>query len=169
MPFDTRLKSGRVSGKQIRTYLEREMELVYSKDPFKLSGGWGIRPSGLTILFTAGAPEGSRIKDVKIGGKELEEDAWYIIGGCEQEGEPLDRICRLPGVSDAHYVSGTIHGALQAYLKSRSPIDAKREGRVRATDLPATVWSQYGVLQTLWHIPGDAAGVAIPGGRRANE
>lgn len=169
MPFDTRLKSGRVSGKQIRTYLEREMELVYSKDPFKLSGGWGIRPSGLTILFTAGAPEGSRIKDVKIGGKELEEDAWYTIGGCEQEGEPLDRICRLPGVSDARYVSGTIHGALQAYLKSRSPIDAKRESRVRATDLPATVWSQYGVLQTLWHIPGEAAGVAIPGGRRANE
>jgi hypothetical protein len=31
------------------------MELVYSKDPFKLSGGWGIRPSCLTILFTAGS------------------------------------------------------------------------------------------------------------------
>ena len=169
LPFDARLKSGRVSGKQMRAYLEREMELVYSKDPFKLSGGWGIRPSGLTILLTAGAPEGSRIKDVKIGGKALEENAWYTIGGCEQEGEALDRICRLSGVSDAHFIPGTIHGALLAYLKARSPIDAQREGRVRATDLPATVWSQYGVLQTLWHIPGEAAGVAIPRDRKANE
>ena len=50
------------------------MELVYSKDPMKLSGGWGIRPSGMTILFTAGAPAGSRIKDVKIDGKEMEAD-----------------------------------------------------------------------------------------------
>jgi sulfur-oxidizing protein SoxB len=162
LPLDARLKAGRVSGKQLRPYLEHEMELVYAKDPAKLSGGWGIRPSGMTIVFTAGAPEGSRIKDVKIGGKELQADASYTIGGCEQEGEVLDRICRLSGVSDARYVPGTVHSALLAYLKAHSPIESKREERVRATDLPATVWSQYGMLQNLWHLPGDAAGVAIP-------
>ena len=162
LPLDARLKSGRVTGTQMRTYLEREMELVYAKDPLKLSGGWGSRPSGMTILFAAGAPEGSRIKDVKIDGKELRPDASYTIGGCEQDGEALDRICRLSGVSDARYVPGTVHSALLAYLKVHSPIEPKREGRVRATDLPATVWSQYEVLQTLWHLPGDAAGVAIP-------
>ena len=162
LPFDARLKSGRVSGKQLHAYLENEMELVYAKDPLKLSGGWGVRPSGMTVLFTAGAPAGSRIGDVKVGGKEIELEETYTIGGCEQEGEVLDRICRLPGVSDARYVAGTVHGALRAYLKAHSPINPKREGRVRATDLPDTVWSQYGTLQTLWHIPGDAAGVAIP-------
>jgi sulfur-oxidizing protein SoxB len=120
----------------------------------------------MTVLFTAGAPAGSRIKDVKIGGKEMQMDGSYTIGGCEQEGEAMDRICRLSGVSDAHYIPGTVHGALLAYLKAHSPIDPKREGRVRATDLPASVWSQYGVLQTLWHIPGNAAGVAIPGDRK---
>jgi len=165
LPFDAKLKAGQVSGKQMRAYLENEMELVYSKDPRKLSGGWGIRPSGMTILFTAGAPDGNRIKDVKIGGKEIRVDASYTIGGCEQDGEAFDRICRLSGVSDARYVPGTVHAALKAYLKAHSPIEPKREARVRTTDLPATVWSQYGVLQTLWHIPGDAAGVAIPTGR----
>lgn len=165
IPFDVKLKAGRVSGTQMRAYLENEMELVYSKDPLKLSGGWGIRPSGMTILFTAGAPSGSRIQDVKIDKKELQADGWYTIGGCEQEGEALDRICRLSGVSDARYVPGTVHAALRSYLKTHSPIAPKREGRVRATDLPATVWSQYGVLETLWHIPGDAAGVRVPGAR----
>jgi sulfur-oxidizing protein SoxB len=163
LPLDARMKSGRVMGKQLRPYLEHELELVYSSDPLKLSGGWGIRPSGMTLLFTAGAPEGSRVKDVNIAGKELQDDAWYSIAGCEQEGEPLDRICRLSGVSDARYLPGTVHGAMLSYLKAHSPINFKREGRVRATDLPPTVWSQYGMLQTLWHIPGDAAGVAIPG------
>jgi len=162
LPLDARLKAGRVSGKQLLTYLEREMELVYAKDPPKLSGGWGSRPSGMTILFTAGAPEGSRIKDVKINGKPLQPDASYTIGGCEQDGEAMNRICRLPGVSGAHYVPGTVHSALLAYLKAHSPIEPKREGRVRATDLPATVWSQYEALHALWHLPGDAAGVAIP-------
>ena len=93
----------------------------------------------------------------------MEPDEMYTIGGCEREGEVLNRICRLQGVSDAHYVGGTVHDALHAYLKAHSPIDPRREGRVRATDLPDTVWSQYGMLQTLWHIPGDSAGVAIPG------
>jgi len=165
IPFDAKLKAGRVSGTQMRAYLENEMELVYSKDPLRLSGGWGIRPSGMTILFTAGVPAGSRIQDVRIGGKELQADGSYAIGGCEQDGEALDRICRLSGVSDARYVPGTVHAALKAYLKAHSPIAPKREGRVRATDLPATVWSQYGVLETLWHIPGDAAGVRVPRAR----
>jgi 2',3'-cyclic-nucleotide 2'-phosphodiesterase (5'-nucleotidase family) len=162
LPFDAKLKSGRVSGKQLHAYLENEMELVYAKDPAKLSGGWGVRPSGMTILFTAGAPAGSRIRDVKIKGREVDPDGMYTIGGCEQEGEVLNRICRLPGVSGVQYVPGTVHGALHAYLKAHSPIDLKREGRVRATDLPETVWSQYGTLQTLWQIPGDRAGVATP-------
>jgi len=165
LPFDAKLKAGRVSGTQMRAYLENEMELVYSQDPRKLSGGWGVRPSGMTVLFTAGGTVGSRIKDVKIDGRELQPDGSYTIGGCEQDGEVLDRICRLSGVSDARYVPGTVHAALRAYLKAHSPIDPKREGRVRATDLPETVWSQYGVLQALWHIPGDAAGVAVPGAK----
>ena len=165
IPFDAKLKAGRVSGTRMRAYLENEMELVYSKDPLKLSGGWGIRPSGMTILFTAGAPNGSRIREVKIGGKVLQAEGSYTIGGCEQEGEALDRICRLSGVSNARYIPGTVHAALKAYLKAHSPIGPKREGRVRATDLPATVWSQYGVLEALWHIPGDAAGVRVPRAR----
>jgi 2',3'-cyclic-nucleotide 2'-phosphodiesterase (5'-nucleotidase family) len=162
LPFDAKLKSGQVTGTQLHAYLENEMELVYAQDPFKLSGGWGVRPSGMNVLFTAGAPAGGRIKDVKIQGQEMEAGKMYTVGGCEQEGEVLDRICRLAGVKDAHYIAGTVHGALRAYLKAHSPINPKREGRVRATDLPQTVWSQYGTLQKLWNIPGDAAGVAIP-------
>src|SRR5579864_4906014 len=162
LPFDTRLKSGKASGRQIRNYLEHEMELVFSQDPFALSGGWGTRPAGMTILFTAGAPAGRRVQRVQIEGSDLDLDRDYTVGGCEREGELLNIICRLPEVQEAAYLPGTIHSILKSYIKAHSPIMPKREGRVRATDLPPVIWSQYGVLQKLWNIPGDAAGVAVP-------
>lgn len=162
LPFDARLKSGKASGRQIRNYLEHEMELVFAQDPFALSGGWGPRPAGMTILFTAGAPFGRRVQRVQIQGSDLDLDRAYTVGGCEREGEPLNIICRLQEVQDAKYLPGTIHSILKAYIKAHSPVAAKRDGRVRATDLPAAVWSQYGTLQKLWKIPGDAGGVAIP-------
>ncbi len=104
---------------------------------------------------------------MKIGADPLDLHRTYSVGGCERDGEPMNIICRLQGVQDAAYVPGTIHSVVEAYLKAHSPVSPKREGRVRATDLPPVVWSQYGTLQELWRIPGEAAGVAIPG--HANE
>jgi S-sulfosulfanyl-L-cysteine sulfohydrolase len=43
LPLDARVKTGTVTGRQLRAYLENELELVFSKDPWKLSGGWGPR------------------------------------------------------------------------------------------------------------------------------
>lgn len=163
LPLDARLKSGKATGQQLHKYLEHEMELVFSKDPFTLSGGWGPRPSGMNILFTAHTSPSQRIKAVKIGKADLDLNRVYAIGGCERDGEPMDVICRLQGVQEAAYIPGSIHTVLKSYLRTHSPIAPTREGRVRATDLPPVVWSQYGTLQKLWKIPGDAAAVAVPG------
>ena len=163
LPLDARLKSGTASGKQIHSYLEHEMELVFSEYPFKLSGGWGPRPSGINIVFQAKAPLGQRVKDVKIDGAGLDPAREYTIAGCERDGEPMDVICRLRGAHDARYIPGTVHGMLREYLKTHGPVAPNRDGRVRATDLPGTVWSQYGVLQKMWQIPGDATSVAVHG------
>lgn len=154
----------RVIHRRFQHVISHELGLRSSHDfpESRLKGKFDCCNQGLTILFTAGAPAGSRVKDVKIDGKEMQEDGSYPIAGCEQEGEAPDRICSFSGVSDARYDPGTVHGALLAYLTALSPIDPRRGGRVRATDLPATVWSQYGLLQSLWHIPCDAARVAIP-------
>lgn len=162
LPLDAKLKSGKVTGAQIQRYLEQEMELVFSKDPFTLSGGWGPRPSGMSVVFQAKAPPGERVKNVKIAGVALDPGRVYTIAGCERDGEPMDVICRLRGAQEAKYVSGTIHSVLRQYLQAHSPIAPTRDGRVRASDLPDTAWSQYGILQQLWQIPGDARSVAVP-------
>jgi 2',3'-cyclic-nucleotide 2'-phosphodiesterase (5'-nucleotidase family) len=163
LPLDARVKMGRVTGEQLKEYLEQEMELVFAQNPFALSGGWGPRPSGLEVEFVAKAGKGKRVKTVRIDGNPLNAMQSYTVGGCERDGEPMEIICRLRGVKEAQYVPGTIHNVLKAYLKRHSPITLSRERRVRAIDLPRHVWSQYATLHTMWALPGDAPGIGIPG------
>jgi len=146
LPLDARMKRGWVTGKELRAYLERELELVFSPDPWKLSGGWGPRASGLNVLFAAKAPAGSRVRRVTIDGAPLREDARYALAGCERAGEPLDVICRLKGVHDPEVLPMSIHQALRQYLARHPVIAPKREGRARATDLPNVVFSQDAIL-----------------------
>ena len=146
LPLDARVKTGWVTGKELRDYLENELELVFSRDPWKLSGGWGPRLSGMKIRFTASAPPGHRIVSIQVGGKEASDDAHYTIAGCERAGEPLDVICRLRGAHDPRVVSSSIHHSVDAYLDAHPVISPMREGRATATDLPARVFSQDRVL-----------------------
>lgn len=162
LPLDAKMKVGTITGKQLWDYLETEMELVFSKHPHKLSGGWGPRPSGVKVVFEAGANPGSRIKEVLVSGKPIDLDKKYIIGGCDREGEPLETICRVKDVENTKYIKGTAHTALKAYIRKHSPLNLQREGRVRAIDLPDRVWSQYGLLQKMWSLPGNADAVEIP-------
>ena len=48
LPMETRMKVGWITGRELKAYLENELELVFSSDPWKLNGGWGVRASGMT-------------------------------------------------------------------------------------------------------------------------
>lgn len=146
LPMDARIKTGWITGKELRAYLENELELVFSKDPWKLNGGWGPRASGLTFLFKARAENGRRVVSLKIKGDEVEDQQRYIIAGCEREGEPIDVICRHRGSHDAKVLPLTIHQALHRYFEAHPVIALQRDGRERALDLPSTVFSQDAVL-----------------------
>lgn len=146
LPMDARMKRGWVTGKELREYLENELEMVYSKSPFKLNGGWGPRASGMTIVFDALAAYGQRIVSIKINGREAEDDRHYTIAGCEREGEPMDVICRHRGSHDPQILPMSIHEALGEYFRMHPVIAPKRDGREKALDLPPTVFSQDAVL-----------------------
>jgi 2',3'-cyclic-nucleotide 2'-phosphodiesterase (5'-nucleotidase family) len=75
LPMDARMKRGWVTGKELNDYLERELEMVYAKNPLKLDGGWGPRASGMSFIFDALAEEGRRVVSVKINGIEVEDHA----------------------------------------------------------------------------------------------
>lgn len=146
LPLDARMKRGTATGEQLRHYLENELELVFSRDPWKLSGGWGPRASGMSFVFRALAPPGERVQQIAIGGRPIEPERTYTIAGCERDGEPLDVICRMRGAGDVVVLPQTIHQALREYLRKHPIIAPRRDGRAKATDLPPTVFSQDAVL-----------------------
>jgi hypothetical protein len=126
--------------------MEHELELVFSKDPWKLSGGWGPRLSGLTVTFVARAPAGRRIRSLRVAGSEVDDDTRYSVTGCERDGEADDVLCRMRGVHDAKELPVTIHEALDRYLERRRVVAPSIEQRAVALDLPDRVPSQDAVL-----------------------
>ncbi len=148
LPLDARMKKSWVTGKELRTYLENELELVFSPDPWKLSGGWGPRASGMDMVFAAKAPNGSRLREVKVLGKRIVDDGKYSLAGCERAGEPLDVVCRMKGTHDPVVLPMTVHEALRKYLVKHPVIAPKREGRAKAVDLPPVIFSQDELLHS---------------------
>jgi 2',3'-cyclic-nucleotide 2'-phosphodiesterase (5'-nucleotidase family) len=141
LPMDAGMKVGKVTGRQLREYLENELELVYSKDPWKLSGGWGPRASGMSMTYSAKGQHGKRLLSVKVNGQEIEADRVYTLAGCERDGEPLDVICRLRGTRETKVLPQTIHAALLEYFKTHPVVAPKRDGRAVAVDLANEVFS----------------------------
>jgi S-sulfosulfanyl-L-cysteine sulfohydrolase len=146
LPMDARMKRGWVTGRELKDYLERELEMVYAQEPMKLNGGWGPRASGMIFTFDARARHGQRVMSIKVNGRDTQEDARYTIAGCEREGEPMDVICRHRGTHDAEVLPMSIHEALGTYFKAHPVIAPRRDGREIALDLPHTVFSQDAVL-----------------------
>ena len=142
LPITTRLKVGQVTGRQLRAFWEREAEHVFSRDPRKLFGGWLPRPSGMTVRLVAGAPTGHRIREIRIGGKRMEDDRSYTLVACEREGDEPDKLCRIPHVQAPRVLDLDAHQAVRRYLARHSPLPAAVGGRVVAEDLPPVVRSQ---------------------------
>jgi 2',3'-cyclic-nucleotide 2'-phosphodiesterase (5'-nucleotidase family) len=146
LPSDARMKAGWITGKELRAYLEHELELVYSKHPMTLSGGWGPRASGLTMQYAARAEVGKRLLSVQVNGKDIADDQHYTVASCERQGEPLEIVCRIPKAHDVKILSVQLHDALLRYLKAHPMISPRREGRAFATDLAPVVFSQDAVV-----------------------
>jgi len=141
-PITTKLKVGKVTGRQLRAFWERETEHVFAADPAKLSGGWLPRPSGMTLRFAAHAPDGHRVREIRVGGDLLEDDRVYSVAACEREGDEPDKLCRIPHVSEPRVLGLDAHEAVRKYLARHSPLPAPERKRVVADDLPAVVRSQ---------------------------
>jgi len=141
-PISTRLKVGKVKGRQLRAFWERELEHVFASDPEKLFGGWVPRPSGMTVRFAAHAPEGRLVREIRVGGEPLEEEREYTLVACEREGDEPDKLCRIPHVREPRVLGLDAHEAVRQYLARHSPLSAPEGERVVAVDLPSVVRSQ---------------------------
>src|SRR4029453_19559285 len=122
LPVDSVLKTGVVTGQQIRERVEKEVENAFAQDPAKRFGGWLVRFKGLAVTFTARNRQGERVRSVTINGEPLAPDTRYTMLGCERGGDPENIVCRLPNVANPRTLDISVHDVLTEYLSTHSPV-----------------------------------------------
>ncbi len=146
LPVDSTVRTGKVTGKQIFDWLEKELNNVFAKDASKRFGGWVIKFKGMSIEFKAFEAMGSRVQKVLVKGVPLDVNATYTVCACERDGDPADMLCRIKNVQDAKNTSHTLHQVMKDYLKNNSPVTPSLPLSAKILDAPQTLLSQvYGV------------------------
>ena len=146
LPVDSTIRTGKVTGRQIKNWLEKELNNVFAKDASKRFGGWVIKFKGMTVTFKAYAEMDSRVQSVVVGGAPLDLEKIYSIAACERDGDPADMLCRMKNVAEAQNTPYTLHTTLREYLKSNSPVTPAPSGNAIALDAPKELLTQvFGV------------------------
>ncbi|QQR41786.1 5'-nucleotidase C-terminal domain-containing protein [Myxococcus xanthus] len=141
-PITNKLKTGKVSGRQLRAFWEQELENVFAKDPEKRFGGWLPRPSGMTVRFRSDAPKGQRLLALEVAGEPVVDERLYTVTACEREGDSPDMLCRIPDVQDPQVLDVDAHEAVRRFLAGKPRLRESLEGRAVGEDLPAVLRTQ---------------------------
>ncbi|MDA0379976.1 MAG: 5'-nucleotidase, partial [Bacteroidetes bacterium] len=142
LPVEATVRTGKVKGRQLLDWLEKELQNVFAEDASKRFGGWVVRFKGMQVDFKAFADFGERVQKVVIGGEPIDLDREYSICACEREGDPDDVLCRMTGVSDTKNTAYTLHGVVKEYLKEFSPVNPELRNDSQVLDASPTLLSQ---------------------------
>ena len=142
LPVDSTIRTAKTSGKQIKNWLEKELNNVFAKDASKRFGGWVVKFKGMEITFNAFGETGKRVQTVSVNGTPIDDSKLYSILACEREGDPVDMLCRMKGVVDPKNTTSTLHSVMIDYLKNNSPVTPIPAKSAKALDAPDTLLSQ---------------------------
>ncbi len=142
LPVDSTARKGNVTGLQLKNWLEKELNNVFSENAHERFGGWVVKFKGMKITFHAFGKMGERVQSIEINGQVLDENKVYSILACEREGDPDDMLCRMRKVQNTKNTPFTLHTVLKDYLKKNSPVTPTPEKNAVALDAPATLLTQ---------------------------
>lgn len=141
-PINTQIKTGLLTGQQIKDFFEREIENVFSQDAEKLFGGWLPRTAGLQVKFYSSKSFNERVEEILVNGEKIDLRRNYSVTTCVREGDPETTLCRIPNGKNIVVKDFDAHEAVRRYLQNNT-VKNPVMNRVRATDLPEIVRSQY--------------------------
>ena len=105
-----------MSGQTIKTVLEDVADNLFNPDPYYQQGGDMVRVGGLQYSITPGAKMGSRIGDLRLGGKPLEASKTYKVAGWAPVAEEASKAGNKP-VWD--HVESWLKGQSGGHVKAR--------------------------------------------------
>jgi sulfur-oxidizing protein SoxB len=142
LPVDSTVRTGTVTGKQIREWLEKELNNVFAKEASERFGGWVIKFKGMKVTFNAFGEKSKRVQEIKVGDAPLDLNKTYNICACERDGDPSDMLCRMKNVANAKNTNHTLHSVLREYLAVNSPVTPTPPENADILDAPQTLLTQ---------------------------
>lgn len=124
VPVDPPVSTVMMTGEELRSMLEENLEHTFAADPFQQMGGYVKRMMGVKLHFKAENPRGERIQGLFLGGEEVRPGGAYRVAFVTEQGVPQ----RYGSKREALEV-GAID-ALRRYLKKHSPVEAELKGSV---------------------------------------
>jgi len=142
LPVNSTVRTGKVTGKQLKEWLEKELNNVFAQNAAERFGGWVIKFKGMEVSFNAFGSKGKRVQEVNIGGNPLNLNTVYSICACERDGDPSDMLCRIKGVLEANNTPHTLHSIMKSYLAANSPVTPTATKAAKILDAPETLLTQ---------------------------
>jgi 2',3'-cyclic-nucleotide 2'-phosphodiesterase (5'-nucleotidase family) len=142
LPVDSTVRIGKVTGKQLREWLEKELNNVFAENAAERFGGWVVKFDGMQVSFNAYAPKGKRVVEVLVKGQPLDDAAIYAVCACEREGDPSDMLCRIKNVQEAQNTTYTLHSVMKSYLAANSPVTPQPMQSAKILDAPQSLLTQ---------------------------
>ncbi len=123
LPFENVLVSMELTGRQVKEALEQAGTMEFG----------GLQISGMTITYDLKKPTGERVAKAEVGGEPLDHDRTYTVTTNDFLAAGGDKVAALKEGKNIGY-GGTLMDALVEYLKKRSPVSPKVEGRILFTE-----------------------------------
>lgn len=142
LPVDSKVRIGKVTGEQIKSWLEKELNNVFAANASERFGGWVIKFRGMEVSFNAFGEKGKRVQSIVVKGEPLDLTKTYSLCACERDGDPSDMLCRIKGVAEAQNTEYTLHTVMHDYISKNSPLTPKPHGSAKILDAPATLLTQ---------------------------
>ena len=142
LPVDSTVRTGEVTGEQLKQWLEKELNNVFAKNAVERFGGWVIKFHGMKVKFNAFGEKGQRVQEVSVGDALLDLTKMYKICACERDGDPADMLCRIKNVKNAKNTAYTLHNVMRSYLSANSPVSPVPHKNAIALDAPDTLLTQ---------------------------
>lgn len=142
LPVDSRVRTGKISGKQLRAWLETELNNVFAKEASQRLGGWIVKFKGMKVHFRAFGEKDRRIQSMTIDDKPVADERFYSICACEREGDPPNMLCRLVNVAEPENMPYHLHQVVKDYLSVHSPVTPLPEKNAVVLDAPQNLLTQ---------------------------
>ena len=142
LPVDSTVRTGVVTGQQLKDWLEKELNNVFAKDASKRFGGWVIKFKGMKVDFRAFDSLGNRVESILVDEKPLDLLAEYSVLACERDGDPDDVLCRMKNVRQAKNTKFTLHQVMLEYSAVNSPVTPTPPMHAKVLDAPQNLLTQ---------------------------